>query len=92
MDGQKVFQLFDRGLDLLERIGIGDTHIAFTRLSKGIARDQCEVFFFKQCLTDFVARGGKVVGFKTGVNLLPPGGVVCGTRSRAVKEIRKLFQ
>ena len=47
--------------------------------------------FFKQCLTDFVARGGKVVGFKTGVNLLPPGGVVCGTRCSAVKEIRKLF-
>ena len=48
--------------------------------------------YCKKCIADFDARGGKVVGFKTGVNLLPPGGVVCGTRSRAVKEIRKLFE
>ena len=48
--------------------------------------------YCKKCIADFAARGGKVVGFKTGVNLLPPGGVVCGTRCSAVKEIRKLFQ
>ena len=47
--------------------------------------------FFKQCLADFVARGGKVVGFKTGKKLLPPGGVECGTKEDAVKAIRSLF-
>ena len=39
----------------------------------------------------FAARGGKVVGFGGGVNMLPPGGVVCGTRQDAVRTIRALF-
>ena len=45
-----------------------------------------------KAIADFAARGGRVVGFKTGVKLLPPGGVVCGTRGSAVEAIRKLFQ
>ena len=47
---------------------------------------------FKAALAEFVGRGGKVVGFKSGVNMLPPGGVVCGTRKDAVKTIRSLFE
>ena len=39
----------------------------------------------------FAARGGKMVGFGGGVNMLPPGGVVCGTRQDAVRTIRALF-
>ena len=48
--------------------------------------------YCKKCIADFAARGGKVVGFKTGVKLLPPGGVACKTPCNVVKEIRKLFQ
>ena len=47
--------------------------------------------FFKKVLGEFVARGGKVVGFKSGLTMLPPGGVACGTRKDAVKTIRSLF-
>lgn len=47
---------------------------------------------FKSALAEFVGRGGKVVGFKSGVSMLPPGGVVCGTRKDAVKTIRSLFE
>ena len=46
---------------------------------------------FKTALAEFVGRGGKVVGFKSGVSMLPPGGIVCGTRKDAVKTIRSLF-
>ena len=46
---------------------------------------------FTKVLGDFVARGGKVVGLKSGRNMLPPGGVACGTRKDAVKTIRSLF-
>ena len=46
--------------------------------------------FFKKSLDEFVARGGKVVGFASGVELLPPSGVKCGTRDEAVKAIRAL--
>ena len=46
--------------------------------------------FFKKSLNEFVARGGKVVGFAGGVELLPPGGVKCGTREAAVKAVRAL--
>ena len=45
---------------------------------------------FKEQLRGFVARGGKVVGFKTGRKLLPPEGVACGTGQDAVKAIRRL--
>ena len=47
---------------------------------------------FKAALAEFVGRGGKVVGFKSGVSMLPPGGIVCGTRKDAVKTIRSLFE
>ena len=45
---------------------------------------------FKEYLREFVARGGKVVGFKTGRKILPPEGVKCGTGQDAVKTIRRL--
>ncbi len=45
---------------------------------------------FKKYLCEFVARGGKVVGFKTGRKILPPEGVKCGTGPDAVKTIRRL--
>ena len=48
--------------------------------------------YCKKCIHDFAARGGKVVGFKSGVKLLPPGGVACKAPCSVVKEIRKLFQ
>ena len=48
--------------------------------------------YCKKCLADFAARGGKVVGFKSGVKLLPPDGVACKTPCSVVKEIRKLFE
>ena len=44
-----------------------------------------------KAVADFAARGGKVVGFKAGKKLLPPGGVECGTKEDAVKTIRGLF-
>ena len=46
---------------------------------------------FMKALGEFVARGGKVVGFKSGLTMLPPGGVACGMRKDAVKTIRSLF-
>ena len=42
-------------------------------------------------IDEFVSRGGKVVGFKGGTKLLPPGGIACGTGKDAVKTIRSLF-
>ena len=45
---------------------------------------------FKEYLREFVARGGKVVGFKTGRKILPPEGVKCGTGQDAVKTIRRI--
>ena len=45
---------------------------------------------FKKYLREFVARGGKVVGFKTGRKMLPPEGVKCGTGQDAVRTIRRL--
>ena len=46
---------------------------------------------FRGVLDEYVSRGGKVVGFKSGKKMLPKGGVACGTRQSAVKAIRKLF-
>ena len=45
---------------------------------------------FKEHLRGFVARGGKVVGFKAGRKMLPPEGVKCGPGQDAVKTIRRL--
>ena len=42
-------------------------------------------------IRDFVSRGGKVVGFGSGVKALPKNGIACGTRQDAVKAIRSLF-
>ena len=42
-------------------------------------------------IDEFVSRGGKVVGFKGGTKLLPPGGVACGTGKDTVRAIRSLF-
>ena len=39
----------------------------------------------------FVARGGKIVAFGTGVKAMPKGGVKCGPRGDTVKAIRSLF-
>ena len=55
--------------------------------SNKLAKDKV----FASELSDFVSRGGKVLGFKEGRLLLPPGGIACGTRQDAVKTIRKLF-
>ena len=41
-------------------------------------------------IRDFVSRGGRVVGICGGKDLLPPGGVACGTRQDTVKAIRAL--
>jgi len=41
-------------------------------------------------IRDFVSRGGRVVGICGGRDLLPPGGVACGTRQDTVKAIRAL--
>lgn len=43
-------------------------------------------------IADFAARGGKVVGYGTGREALPPGGVECGSREEAVKAVRALFR
>jgi len=45
----------------------------------------------RRIIDEFVARGGKVVGFKGGKKLLPAGGIPCGTGKDAVKTIRSLF-
>ena len=45
----------------------------------------------RKIIDEFVARGGKVVGFKGGKKLLPAGGIPCGTGKDAVKTIRSLF-
>ena len=55
--------------------------------SNRLAKDKV----FASELSDFVSRGGKVLGFKDGRSLLPPGGIACGTRQDAVKAIRRLF-
>ena len=47
--------------------------------------------FVKKSLADFVARGGKMVGIKDGVNLLPAGGVKSKPGAETVKAIRGLF-
>ena len=47
---------------------------------------------FKKALGEFVGRGGKVVGFKSGQKMLPPGGVACGTRQDAVRAVRSLIE
>ena len=46
---------------------------------------------FVKTVADFAARGGKVIGFKSGVKMLPRGGVKCGSPRDAVKTIRSLF-
>jgi len=45
---------------------------------------------FKEYLQEFVARGGKVVGFKNGRKMLPPEGVKCNPGQDTVKTIRRL--
>ena len=42
-------------------------------------------------IREFAAKGGKVLGFKEGSKILPPGGIKCGTGQDAVKAIRSLF-
>ena len=58
-------------------------------LAKSLGKAKSE---FKKGLAEFVARGGKVIGFKSGVKMLPPGGVACAAPSDVVDEIRKLFK
>ena len=43
-------------------------------------------------IRDFAARGGKVVGFGTGRDVLPEGGIACESRMGVVRAIRKLFR
>ena len=45
----------------------------------------------RKIIDEFVARGGKVVGFKGGRKLLPAGGIACGTGKDTVNTIRSLF-
>ncbi|MBR4171730.1 MAG: hypothetical protein IKR48_08775 [Kiritimatiellae bacterium] len=42
-------------------------------------------------IREFVARGGKVVGFNAGIKALPPGGIACEPRKGTVEAIRKFF-
>ncbi len=43
-------------------------------------------------IRDFAARGGKVLGFGTGRDVLPEGGIACEPRMGTVQAIRKLFR
>ena len=42
-------------------------------------------------INDFAARGGKVVGFGAGKDVLPKGGVACAERQGVVQTIKKMF-
>ena len=46
----------------------------------------------RDAIAEFASRGGKVLGFKSGTKVLPPGGIACGPRCSTIKEIRKLFK
>ncbi len=41
-------------------------------------------------IREFTSRGGKVVGFSSGVKMLPPSGISCGARQETVRAIRSL--
>ena len=48
-----MLELFDRQLDLIQRISIGDPDIALSGITKRVAWDKGEVFFIEQLLTEF---------------------------------------
>ena len=43
-------------------------------------------------IKSFAANGGKVVGYGTGADVLPEGGIACPSRGGTVKAIRELFK
>ncbi len=42
-------------------------------------------------IRDFAARGGKVLGFGTGRDVLPEGGIACEPRGGVVEAIKRIF-
>ena len=86
LDAEKDFDLVPIDLDAMRQRRLDHLDV-LVLASKSSLKNP----FMKKCIHEFLARGGKVVGFNAGVKALPEGGIACEPRKGVVEAIRKLF-